>query len=56
MWGGQVNLTGGCQLDPSEYATLKWEQIRQRLCKGLGQEDQEHINILSASQLRRVSF
>lgn len=55
-WGGQVNSSAGCQLDPSEYITLKWEQIGQRLFKGLGQEDQEHIKILSASVLRQAGF
>lgn len=43
-------------MDPSEYVTLKWEQIGQRLSKGLGQEDQEYIKMLSASVLRQAGF
>ena len=43
-------------MDSSEYVTLKWEQIGQRLPKGLGQADEEHIKILSASVLRQAGF
>jgi len=55
-WGGQVNSSEDCQLDPSEYITLNWEKIEQRLSKGLGQEAQEHIKTLPASVLRQADF